>query len=363
MLEKVLKKIEHLGFLTSLKHPRFFRHIARQIAYRRHKDPEDVHGYALALLQKHERFLEKYAAYFDNGLRVEIKGQLIKPIGTAAGMDKNADVLGSLTHVFGFQEIGTIVKEPREGNPQPRVAVDNRNEDLYNAQGFPSKGLDYALENLILYRESGMKGIIYASVCGLPNDENPVESAKTELGEICYHLAPHVDGFVWNPFSPNTASLTQLRTPESFKTHAQLLRGIAGDKLVLVKMGPVPSGGETDWLVLLDGFMNGGGDGASMVNTYMVDKTQVPTKDWGYSSAGKSGRYLREHRMHALTIAREQFPHGIFFGTGGIFDKQDVQETLEYANAIQGYTPYTFYGLGLVRKQLHWAQNGLRTAQ
>jgi len=361
MLERVLASVERLGFTFALKHPTFFRHVARRFAYRNRSDPEDVHAYALDLLKKHESAIEQHAAFFDNGLRVEIKGKPVKPIGTAAGMDKNAESLAPLSHVFGFQEVGTIVKEPRQGNPQPRIAVDNQNEDMFNAQGFPSKGLDYALDNIVRYRERG-DAIIYASVCGLPNESDPVESAKRELGELCYHLAPHVDGFVWNPFSPNTASLTELRTPESFDAHAHLLRAMGKDKLILVKMGPIMDDG-THWLELLDAFMQGGGDGASMVNTYMVDKTQVPSTNWGYPSAGKSGRYLREHRMRALKTARSAFPQGIFFGTGGIYEKQDVHDTLNHADAIQGYTPYTFYGLGLVRKQLQWAKEFIDASQ
>jgi dihydroorotate dehydrogenase len=37
-------------------------------------------------------------------------------------------------------------------------------------------------------------------------------------------LRPYVQGFVWNPSSPNTPALKNLRTKELFKEHAELIR-------------------------------------------------------------------------------------------------------------------------------------------
>ena len=89
----------------------------------------------------------------------------MSPFGTAAGMDKNGDALEAFSYVFGFQEIGTVVVHDRPGNDKPRVASDPANEDLYNAQGFPSKGKNYVKEKLHAFRPIiGSAPVVYASI-------------------------------------------------------------------------------------------------------------------------------------------------------------------------------------------------------
>ncbi len=153
----MLSFLEKAGFEKSLRDPDFFRQFTRPALYVLYGDPERIHEEAI-------RAMNEYASSISRpdypSLNISIKGVPIFPFGTAAGFDKNADALYPLSRIFGFQETGTIVVNPREGNPRPRVAVDNANEDLFNAQGFPSKGLDYAEENLIKYRGIGGIGVI-----------------------------------------------------------------------------------------------------------------------------------------------------------------------------------------------------------
>ena len=344
--------LDKLAFEYGLKHTLFFRNIVRHDLYKIYgPDPEDVHEAVLSRLHEFTDLLKKYLT--DSSfpeLDVTIKGKKIKPFGTAAGFDKDGRILKELSYIFGFQESGTVIVHERKGNNRPRVYADSEQENLYNAQGFPSKGLSYFLENIKEYRSSGFTKPIYVNVCGLPNDNN-FDAAYEELGILVEALNDYSDGFVWNPFSPNTASLKQLRTPEVFRKSSELIRKLSGDKLLLVKMGPYDKNGLNVWLDLTSGFLEGGGDGLVTVNTYMVPKEEVPSKEWGYPSAGKSGRFLENYRKNAVVEARTHFPDAIIFATGGIYDGDDAYKTFELgADAIEGYTPYTYYGLGLVRK-------------
>ena len=347
----------------SLSHPEFFRHVVRRELYRRYKDPEKVHEEALKMLGDYEEILYNHRRDFEfPDLEVNIKGKIVKPIGTSAGMDKNGDALSPLSLCFGFLEPGTVVVNKREGNKRPRVVGDEKHMDLYNAQGFPSKGLGYFFEQAKLYRKLHRTAPVYVSICGLPiSEKNAVEVALQEMRILLTKLNPYVDGFVWNPFSPNTAALTVLRRPDVFTEHAKLVTEYAADKLRLVKMGPYEADKEDSWMELVDAWLKGGGDGIVAVNTYMIPKEKVPSNEWGYPSAGRSGRFLKPYRFRAVRAARENFPKAIIFATGGIYDGDDAYHTFRAgADAIEGYTPYTFYGLGLLRNIARGVEGNLR---
>lgn len=370
--------IESAAFDLSLDYPWLFRRVVRPVLYRRYaedpetgeQDPERVHETALRLLDEHESSLWAYgnrlASDFPH-LVVAIKGRRYLPFGTAAGMDKNGDALRLLSRVFGFLEPGTVVMQEREGNPRPRVAVHESYGDIYNAQGFPSKGLDHFLENIREFRLEKRLSPVYISVCGIPSQDKGVDNALSvaweEMETLLTELGPYADGFVWNPFSPNTETLRQLQTPEVFQHYAELVKKHAPDpKLRLVKMGPYSSmiKERDEWLRLVGAWLDGGGDGIVAVNTKMVPRSVVPAEEWGYKSAGKSGRSLRLYRKRAVRDARTEFPDAVIFATGGIENGDDAYQTFAAgADALEGFTPYTYHGFGMLRKLMNGVSRNL----
>ena len=357
----VMRWIERESFKFGLTNTLFFRNAVRRVAYfRAENDPEKVHELALEALNEYLDVIDEVSKDFDfEDLHVDIAGKEVMPFGTAAGLDKNADAVKPLSRLFGYQKPGTFIVPIREGNKRPRVAVDEKTDEIYNAQGFPSKGLDYALEKIIKFREEGEMGLLIPSVCGLPLEEN-LEKAYQELELILTKINPYTDGIEWNPFSPNTKALAALRNPSEFKRSAKLIKDIVGDKLKIVKMGPYDEGKSLDWLKLVEAFLDGGGDGLTAVNTYMVPKEIVPSKDWGYPSAGRSGTFLQNYRQRALRDARTNFPKAFIFATGGINSGEQAWNALQYADAIEGYTPYTFSGFGLIIEMAKYIQDKLK---
>ena len=129
----------------------------------------------------------------------------------------------------------------------------------------------------------------------------------------------------------------------------------AGKKLKLVKMGPYDddSSKRKEWLDLANAWLEGGGDGIVAVNTYLIPREKVPSENWGYQSAGRSGRFLQEYRQRAIRDARKNFPNAIIIATGGIDSAEQAWQAFEEgANAVEGYTPYTFKGFGLLLEML-----------
>jgi dihydroorotate dehydrogenase len=179
-----------------------------------------------------------------------------------------------------------------------------------------------------------------------------METAFTEMARLVDIVHLFVDGFVWNPFSPNTAALRLLRTEECFLRTAELLKSKAGSKLKLVKMGPYETLEEKgEWLGLLWSWMNGGGDGLVATNAYLVPRSEVPSREWGYLSAGRSGKFLQDYRDRAVRDARKEFPGATIVATGGVDSGKQAWKSFEAgADLLEGFTPYTFEGFGLLIK-------------
>jgi len=348
----MIQFIERWAFRKSLEDPEFFRQYIRKRAYKMAKgDPERVHEIALEKLVEHEEAVREVAPRFDfPNLHINLHGFNIMPFGTAAGLDKNGDALSPLSYLFGFLEPGTVVVDQRVGNQRPRVVVDEFSEEVYNAQGFPSKGLEYFVNKVSVHRKH-RKTPLFISICGIPPEPEKLDTAYRDLEILCKILDPFADGFVWNPFSPNTAALTALRTPKEFRTSAQLITSVVGKrKLKLVKMGPYDQGKNADWLQLIAAWIEGGGDGIIAVNTYLVPKDNVPSIEWGYPSAGRSGKFLQIYRQRAIADARANFPKAVIIATGGIDSANQAWQALEAgADLLEGYTPYTFHGFGLLQ--------------
>jgi dihydroorotate dehydrogenase (fumarate)/dihydroorotate dehydrogenase len=120
----------------------------------------------------------------DPRLKTRFAGiELPNPVGLAAGFDKNAELLGSLSCLgFGFICVGSIMPEPRYGNPFPRLVRYRDRESIADSMGVPSKGRGYALDRL---RRAGARRVpVFANVGGF--------SAETIAAGVI-EVQPHVD--------------------------------------------------------------------------------------------------------------------------------------------------------------------------
>lgn len=383
---------DRLRLLRGMRNPNYFKDAARKALYQKaNGDPEEVHEAVLDDMNKHGATVKLASDILypadDSGLSVRIMDKDIVPFGTSAGLDKNGHALLAFSGIFGFQMPGTVVLNYREGNKRPRVAVDEENLNMYNAQGFNHNGLKYFIERLDNYafqmsNNSALRFMdllkpsrhkfeesypntsvgnfknttmnyppIYVSICGLPiSEDNSIKKAMEEMEAILSALKGKVNGVEWNPASPNTKALELLRTTKVFHDTAKLMAEYMPKELKTLKMMPYEPSEIEEHLALARSFIDGGGNGFTATNTKTVPKSEIQS-DWGFERGGKSGKFLRPYRLRIVRDLRLAFPGSIIIGTGGIFSGKDAYETFQAgANMVSGLTPYVYYGPGLLKK-------------
>jgi dihydroorotate dehydrogenase len=115
------------------------------------------------------------------------------PVGLAAGFDKNGDLLAALSCLgFGFICVGSIMPEPRFGNPFPRLVRYRAKESIADSMGVPSKGRAYAVERLKQHTRRPVP--VFANVGGF--------SSETIAAGVL-EVMPHVDAVEISLMCPN----------------------------------------------------------------------------------------------------------------------------------------------------------------
>lgn len=134
--------------------------------------------------------------------------KLPAPVALAAGLDKNAQALATLSSLgFGAIEAGTITLKAQLGNPKPRVWRYPEQESLRNAMGFPNGGRESILYHLKNYQGASVLGVNI----GKNKESTPEESIK-ELAQLVSSLK-EAHYFTINVSSPNTPGLRSLQEP------------------------------------------------------------------------------------------------------------------------------------------------------
>ena len=133
-------------------------------------------------------------AIADARLRTRVAGvELPNPVGLAAGFDKNCELIASLSRLgFGFITVGSIMPQPRPGNPYPRLVRYPQTESLADSMGVPSRGRDYCVEHLSRFHPHPVP--LFANIGGFSADEIATSFAAVE---------PHVDGVEISLMCPN----------------------------------------------------------------------------------------------------------------------------------------------------------------
>jgi dihydroorotate dehydrogenase (fumarate)/dihydroorotate dehydrogenase len=174
----------------------FYRGVARPLLFR--LSPDQSHAIAQFALRARAPWralaaLEGLQAD-DPRLRTQFAGvDLPNPVGLAAGFDKNCELIGALSWLgFGFLTVGSIMPEPRVGNPFPRLVRYPDSQSLADAMGVPSRGLAYCVEQLKLAKER--RPPVFANIGGFSADA---------IAASFFAVEPHVDGIEISLMCPN----------------------------------------------------------------------------------------------------------------------------------------------------------------
>lgn len=352
--------------------PSLFR-LYRRYLYSRHKATDElaqaevVHEKAKERLLKMTDKFRRNASYFDPGGQLEVtiaNHELKGPVGIAAGFDKNCDVLEPMSYVFGFLNPGSVLKNPRAGNPQRprsdgtvRIVVDDGREAIVNAQGYPHRGLDYTVRNLKKFSE-GPRGhakilLNFSGITDTYTEDAVLDSCK----EILVRTAPYVDfGFEENRTSPNTDFNKTLQTPEFTKKMIDLMNTHAPNKIKASKVSPygqlTPSDDEREAKIKsIRVFYENGGNVVTIGNTRPIEtKSTKIARNFARGVAGESGRPLFPYMLRLVEDVHRAFPDLAIIACGGIFSGEDAWKAYEKgATLVSLYTALTFYGFGVVR--------------
>jgi dihydroorotate dehydrogenase len=130
----------------------------------------------------------------DPRLRVRFAGiDLPNPIGLAAGFDKNCELIDALAWFgFGFITVGSIMPEPRYGNPFPRLVRYPETRSLADAMGVPSRGRDDCVARLRAHERRETP--LFANIGGF---------TAAEIAASFFAVEPYVDAIEISLMCPN----------------------------------------------------------------------------------------------------------------------------------------------------------------
>ncbi|KRL83894.1 dihydroorotate dehydrogenase [Ligilactobacillus apodemi] len=270
-------------------------------------------------------------------LAVKLPGLDLKnPIMPASGTFGFGDV--SAAKKFDLNELGALVvktttPEPRDGNPNPKIAVlDN---GVINAVGLQNPGVDVVIsEKLVALKEKYPQLPIIGSVGGSTLDDY-VEVAK-KLSDSNLVTALELNISCPNVHEGGMAFGTDP------KTAAKLTRAVKEVSAVPVYVKLSPN--VTDVVAIAQAVEQAGADGLTMINTLMGMSLDLKTRKsvLGNLTGGFSGHSIKPIAIRMIY----QVSHAVdipIIGVGGIKSAKDVIEMyLAGASAVQVGTAH-FY--------------------
>ena len=120
-----------------------YRRLVRPLLFR--LEPETAHRLSAPILRSRALCqLLGGGPVVDPRLKVEADAlRFPNPVGLAPGFDKHAEFVAGLGSLgFGYLVAGTVMPEPRAGNPRPRIVRIPEQGAMLNCLGLPSHGLE-----------------------------------------------------------------------------------------------------------------------------------------------------------------------------------------------------------------------------
>lgn len=254
---------------------------------------------------------EVFGVYFKN------------PIGIAAGFDTCGDRLNELSALgFSFVEIGSVVPRPQPGTPRPRLRRLRSKQALIDNSGYPSRGLEYILNN-VRHRTKYTSDIVLGCNIGKLTASHRDNSVKEYL-RVFRNMYQYVDFFVINA-SCNTAAKRFIpRSREEILSIIEPLfefrRGQLDYRPILLKISPDLSREELDTVIdilietPLDGIEAVAGS-ADMGSEYHGVMTGAPLTE----RAIEMVRYIAERTGNNYPI----------IGSGGMMTPDDIRRMID----------------------------------
>ncbi|WOE68972.1 quinone-dependent dihydroorotate dehydrogenase [Hydrogenimonas thermophila] len=306
-------------------------------------DPEDAHHLVANTLQIGELIPQLFNPFIkknfvdDERLHQEIFGcKFLNPVGLAAGFDKDAEMIRSMTALgFGYTEVGTVTPKPQPGNPKPRLWRHVKEESLQNAMGFNNKGSFYMQKKL-------KKRYPYVTPIGVNIGKNKVTPENEALKDYEHGIKAFrelCDYLVINISSPNTPGLRNLQNETFIDALFDMAKSLT-NKPILLKIAPDMS--KEQAVALCNKAVEAGADGIIATNTSIDYSLVKEPKDVG----GISGRVIRDKSFEIFdAIADELYGKTVLISVGGIDSGYEAYRRIRAgANLVQVLTGLIFKG-------------------
>ena len=271
------------------------------------------------------------------------------PLGIAAGFDKDATVVTSLSNMgLGFVEVGTVTPRPQPGNPKPRIFRLELDRAVINRLGFNSSGHQAVFDHLKVQKIPIVLGV---NVGANKDSTNRAEDYVEGLQKFI----EFADYFTINVSSPNTPGLRDLQKPKELTALLSWLIAARGGLMeaghkwcpLLVKLAPDMDLGELEQTVecLLEHDI----DGIIISNT-TTSREGLSDPVLAGESGGLSGRPLFQKSTEMLArvylMTKGKIP---LIGVGGIESGETALAKIEAgASLLQLYTGLIYSGPKLV---------------
>jgi dihydroorotate dehydrogenase len=274
------------------------------------------------------------------------------PVGLAAGLDKNAEHIRSLSDFgFGFLELGTVTLRPQPGNQKPRLFRLPRQSALINRMGFNNVGIERFILNLTREDRSCPVGVNIGK-----NRDTPMEQAVNDYLTALRAVYPHADYIAVNISSPNTAGLRDLQNEENLN---DLLRRLKAEQMtyaektgryvpIAIKIAPDLDDSQLAAIarLVLEHKFN-----AVIATNTTITRPGLGRDPQAHQSGGLSGRPLKSL---STEIIRKLYGHlqgnVSIIGVGGIENAQDAWDKLVAgADLVQIYTALIYEGPCMVQ--------------
>ena len=268
---------------------------------------------------------------------------LTNPIGLAAGFDKDCQLLSSLeTFGFGYLTGGTITREARPGNAQPRMLRLNSQNGLINSLGFPGSGLQSAIKRLSKLpsvSKDSSKRIL--SISGTTEDDIL----------YCYSaIEKFSSGIEINISSPNTAGLRIFQQPKNFRSLIEHVNEKRASPII-IKLPPfnaqLDDSDTNSILELINICVDLDVDAVTAGNTHPVQDNRLAV-----GSGGLSGATIFDNTLAMVKKINKEFGSKIAINScGGVSTGRQTHQLLRNgATTVQLYTSMVYEGPGLIKK-------------
>ncbi len=211
-------------------------------------DAENAHGLAFAAGKVAQTTVAKLLArrFRVNSprLRQSLLGlEFETPVGLAAGMDKNAELLGLWPALgFGFAEVGSVTARASLGNPKPRAFRLPADRALINRMGLNNEGAEHVARRLASMPPGSFP--VGINIAKTHDPEIEGQQAVEDFATSFRLLAPHADFIAINVSCPNTREGKTFEDPKIFEQLmarlAEVRAEIAATAPILVKVSPPP---------------------------------------------------------------------------------------------------------------------------